>query len=244
MKHIIAMIMTLSVFANLAFAEQERVSREEWRIGVGGFYTKQDFPVFNSNSVSSFGDMSAYGGYIIGGGDYFYKRFKIQVFIEAHFGNSTQGSFSSRDGWLKFGFNTLSSQNPLYVNIGFFGDSGATGSTRDNDRVQASTNALTLGIDGWLSAGERLRWEYSADYDYITSKKYAYSTGANTFAGYYSGGDGSYGLRASVGFSYQFKDDLFYYVKLRAKYQNVTYNPTLPTANNLVGMLEIGIGGR
>ena len=66
MKHIIAMIMTLSVFANLAFAEQERVSREEWRIGVGGFYTKQDFPVFNSNSVSSFGDMSAYGGYIIG----------------------------------------------------------------------------------------------------------------------------------------------------------------------------------
>ena len=130
------------------------------------------------------------------------------------------------------------------VNIGFFGDSGATGSTRDNDRVQASTNALTLGIDGWLSAGEKLRLEYSADYDYITGKEYAYSTGANTFAGYYSGGDGSYGLRASVGFSYQFKDDLFYYVKLRAKYQNITYNPTLPTASNLIGMVEIGLGGR
>jgi len=244
MKHIIATIMALSVLANLAFAEQEQVSKTEWRVGAGGFYAQQDFPIFSSNSVSSFGDMNAYGGYIIGGGDYFYKRLKIQLFIEGHFGSSTQGGFSTRDGWLKFGFNTLSSENPLYINIGFFSDSNAQGSTRDNDRVKTSANALSLGLDGWIKTGEKLRWEYSADYDYIMGKEYAYSTGANGFAGYYSNADGSYGVRASIGFSYQFREDLFYYVKLRAKYQNITYNPALPTANNLVGMVEIGIGGR
>lgn len=70
----------------------------------------------------------------------------------------------------------------------------------------------------------------------------------NYIGGRYNGvkfgyGDG-YGIRASLGFSYQLKEKLFYYVKLRAKYQNITYNPASPAASNLIGMVEIGLGGR
>lgn len=244
MKHIIKMIIALLVCANLTFAQQEQASTAEWRIGIGGLYAQQDFPIFSNNSVSGFGEANAYGGYIIGGGDYFYKRFKIQLFVDGSFGNSTRGSFSGIDSWLKFGFNTISSENPLYINIGLFSDYTAQGSTLDNNRVRTTTGAFSVGIDGWIKVGEKLRYEYSADYDYIINKDYAYSTGANTFAGYYSNRDGDYGIRASLGFSYQFKEDLFYYVKLRAKYQNITYNPAFPTTQNLVGMVEIGIGGR
>ena len=242
---LIAIIASMLALCQIALAEQERVSREEWRIGIGGIYAQQDFPILNAGAVNGFGDISAYGGYISGGGDYFYKRFKTQVFVDAIFGNSTRNSFNSMNVWAKFGLNLASQQNPLYINIGIFGDYTAQGTSSENNRIKTSTVALSVGVDGWLRDGEKLRYEYSADYDYIFGQEYAYSTGGNTFAGYYAGDNhGSYGIRASVGFSYQFKDDLFYYVKLRAKYQNITYNPTLPTTQNLVGMVEIGLGGK
>lgn len=196
MRIFIAVAMGVALCASTASAEHN--SSELWRIGVGGIYASKDIPTLSNNTPNGMGDVSAYGGYLTGGGDAFYKRLKLQVFVDAIFGNSTRNSFNGSNAWLKLGFNIASPNNPLYVNVGIFGDYTRYGSTRDNNALKTYTTALSLGIDGWLSAGERLRWEYSADYDYITSKEYAYSTGANTFAGYYSGGDGSYGLRASV----------------------------------------------
>ena len=194
----------------------------EVRIGIGGLYGKRDLTPTN--------DVTHSGGYLSLSADSIYQRFKMGTIIDFGAGSSsrTNAPFLLYDVLFKVGLNLASYNNPLYVNIGI-----ATSQLYDdtrNETFRFRTIEYVAGVEGNIKAGERLRYEYSADYLYV---------GGGSYGGIKLDDSSSYGIRASLGFSYQLKEKLFYYVKLRAKYQNITY-----TANNLIGMVEIGIGGR
>lgn len=230
-------IFTSLILSTLAHAE----ITGEGRIGIGGVYSQKDIPTQTSNT-----DVKDYGGYLALTGDtIFLKRLKTGANIDLGIGPNTRSNpFSFIDYSIKLGFNIASLDNPFWINIGLIGGHYSNG-TRKNNGIDTGYRASSIGIEGRIKANDRLRYEYSADYDYILSKEYSASGGNNSATTYYdttNGGD--YGIRASLGFSYQLKEKLFYYVKLRAKYQNITYNPAFPTTQNLVGMVEIGLGGR
>ncbi len=206
------------------------VSANDWsaegRVGIGGLYGKRD--------LAPMSDATNSGGYLSFYASETYKRFKFSVVFDLGAGNSSRINepFYFYDTMLKFGLNLASYDNPLFVYVGtatdrYYDDTGS-------NAFKINTLGLLAGVEGSIKSGERLRYEYGVDYNYIGGRYNGVKFGY---------GDG-YGIRASLGFSYQLKEKLFYYVKLRAKYQNITYNPTLPTANNLIGMVEIGIGGR
>lgn len=212
----------------------------EGRIGIGGVYGQKDIPTQTSNT-----DVKDYGGYLALTGDtIFLKRLKTGANIDLGIGpNSRSNPFGFIDYSIKLGLNIASLDNPFWINIGLAGSDYSNGKRKDNG-ISTGYFASSLGIEGRIKANDRLHYEYSADYDYIVSKEYSASANNSTTTYYDTTNGGDYGIRASLGFSYQFKEDLFYYVKLRAKYQNITYNPAFPTTQNLVGMVEIGIGGR
>lgn len=229
-------IFTSLILSTLAHAE----ITGEGRIGIGGVYSQKDIPTQTSNT-----DVKDYGGYLaITGDTIFLKRLKTGANIDLGIGPNTRSNpFSFIDYSIKLGFNIASLDNPFWINIGLIGGHYSNG-TRKNNGIDTGYRASSIGIEGRIKANEKLRYEYSADYDYILSKEYAASSNNSTTTHYDTAKGGDYGIRASLGFSVQLKEDLFYYVKLRAKYQNITYNPAFPTTQNLVGMVEIGIGGR
>ena len=199
---------------------------EEGRVGIGGLYGKRD--------LAPMSDVTNSGGYLSFSAYETYKRFKFSAIIDLGAGSSSRINepFLFYDVMLKFGLNIASYDNPLFVYVGtatdkYYDDSGS-------NAFIIKTLGLLAGVEGSIKAGERLRYEYGVDYNYIDGEYNGVKFGF---------GDG-YGIRASLGFSYQLKEKLFYYVKLRAKYQNITYNPASPAASNLIGMVEIGLGSR
>ncbi|WP_394953659.1 hypothetical protein [uncultured Helicobacter sp.] len=200
---------------------------EEYRFGIGGLYGTRDLAPDNN--------VTNVGGVLVLSSDGVYKRFKLAPTIMLGAGDSSRHNapFVFYDFLVKVGLNIASYEHPLYINVGI-GSTQLYDDTRD-DTFKVRTTEYLAGLEGIIKKSEKLRYEYSADYHYV---------GAGSYGGIRISDNGSYGIRASLGFSYQLGEKLFYYVKLRAKYQNITYNPSLPTAQNLVGMVEIGLGGR
>ncbi len=208
----------------------------EARIGLGGIYSQRDLPSQNLHTTSK-----DYGGYLTLSGDIsFFQRLKLGAITDIGMGSNTNNNSSTFfDPSVKLGFNTSYSHNPLWINVGFTG--GAYRYDITPNRIYTAYFAASAGFEGRIQSGEKLYYEYTADYDYILHDQISTKTPSIAIT---HTNNGNYGIRASIGFSYKLSENIFYYIKFRAKYQNLAYHQTLPTANNLIGMIEIGIGGK
>ena len=214
------------------------------RLGVGGMY-------------GEYADTEAAGINLAGGYINFYARGaspkeRVQFVLDTHFGanKGNMGNFpvsADRSDTLgvffevrpMLGLNLLTQSFPLYLNIAY------TFNLTNSDSGKNNTNGFVnylhqvgAELEGIIRRSERLRYEYSAGYDYVFSGFYrARADGAQTnLSGY------SYGVRASLGFAYNLSESVHYYMKLKAKYYNLAQSGIHPHTQQYIGMLELGVG--
>lgn len=242
MRKIFITGMFLSVFGSMVYAD----SSSDIRIGFGGLYSTHQSGVGGK-------EFNATGGYLTLIGRDFSKdgRFFGDGGGELAFARSVEKGSSSGnlyffgEAHLKYGVNLSSNNRPLYLNLGYSWDSILTdfASTPESQKaVGLRTNLHLVGIDlqGFIHRGERLTLEYNVGYWYPF------------YGAYY--GDGVYSrikdysqvFKAQVGFAYKISPKISYFMNLKAKYYDLAKSHlnstfTYPKAQNLVGMLELGL---
>ncbi len=230
-------------YHNVCYVFCESCPDNVMRIGVGGMYGEYRSEDFVSNLAGGYLNIYARGAS---------PKERVQFALDMHFGanKGNMGNFPvsmDRSDTLgvflevrpMLGLNLLTQNFPLYLNIAY------TFNLTNSDSGKNNTNGFVnylhqIGaeLEGIIKSSEKLRYEYSVGYDYVFSGFYrSRLDGAQTDLGGYN-----YGVRASLGFAYNLSENVHYYMKLKAKYYNLSQIGIYPHTQQYIGMLEFGVG--
>lgn len=198
-------------------------------VGIGGFYN-------TSNGDNA--KLSYSGGYLsLGGVDVFFDRLQAGGDIKAGYGynknsfmNKPNASSIYLDFVAKFGFNTLSTNIPLFVNIILGYDNQFTIRNKGVGRHLATVGAE---LDGKLPLGS-MKLTYSGGYSWV-------------FSGAYNIDNEPYKLsnghiaHASLGMLINLSDKIAFYTKAIGKYYMLGAADIFPKSKVWSGNLEFGI---
>lgn len=211
-------------------------------VGIGGAY-------YNLNAS----DVLSQAYYLYIGAKYVWSA-RAQFGFDVRIGagkNNLKGTFPTTlktnagyfyyDAKLKGGFNVLSKDNPLFINI-----FGSMVSQTPSNSFGRAYSLLGVELDGNVAIGENLKLTYGAGYGWL-------------YARYWYGNDTSakienslknFEVNTSMGISYEFGGGYAYFARIIGRYQNIgasseaTYENALvsyPKSSNYAGMLEMGV---
>ena len=210
-------------------------------IGIGATY-------YNFNA----GDVLSPAYYLVADGKYVWSaRAQVGLLVRAGMGSNelkgtfpatlkTKGSYFFLDAKLKAGWNVLSKDYPLFLNI--FGE---IVSQTPKESFGRSYSVVGLEVDGNVPLGENLKLTYGASYGVLTASYFYDNTRANA-----PNSSSNFEATANVGISYEFGNGYAYFARIIGRYQNIgasseaTYENaqvSYPKSSNYAGMLEMGV---
>ena len=210
-------------------------------IGIGGAYYS-----YNASDVVS----PAY--YLVADGKYVWSaRAQVGLLVRAGMGsNELKGTFPTTlktkanyfffDAKLKAGWNVLSKDYPLFLNI--FGE---LVSQTPKESFGRAYSVVGLELDGNIPVGGNLKLIYGASYGVLYASYFYDSVRANV-----PNSASNFEATANVGISYEFGNGYAYFARIIGRYQNIGASNTATYENNLVsypkstnyaGMLEMGV---
>lgn len=233
----------------------QNVGKSDLRIGIGGMY--------DSHNLNDNGTISSTLGHIVVSGKDFYLDDRVYAELNARWGIGSAKS-SGISGFdtksenrksgiqevdIKFGYNLLGQQNPLYVVFGASLDSYGTNaistiSTNPSEQrygLNILLYSLELGFRGFVRSSSALSIEYGITYNQVLNDKLHrinhISLDNDGFA---------YGIKGSLGIAYEFNRYVELFANAHVKYFDLpatsTLNPHYPASSNITGMLEFGVG--
>ena len=212
-----------------------------FRVGIGGFYGDYASGI-NGNSFKNA------GGYvnIIARGFNETQNFIVEGGGDIGFGKGSNqtnvsGNMSMYEGFLNVGYNIATQTYPLYLKLEY-----AYGRIREkmNDSSLLTDLHQIGGILHGFVNTQQITYEYALGYYYVP---HAYHYNRTQDSEIRLGVDGyTYALKAQVGFAYKISPKISYFMNLKAKYYDLAKSHlnstfTYPKAQNLVGMLELGL---
>lgn len=210
-------------------------------VGIGGAY-------YNLNNS----DMLSQAYYLYLGSRYVWSA-RAQVGLDVRVGvakNTLEGTFPPTlknnvsylffDIKLKGGWNILSKDYPLFINI--FGQ--MVGQAPESSFGRAYS-LLGLELEGSAPVGENLKLTYGVGYGWLYGAYFYERERARV-----PNSASNFEINANVGINYEFGNGYAYFARIVGKYQKIgtsnaiTYqnaSVSYPASNNYAGMLEMGI---
>lgn len=215
------------------------------RIGLGGVYHADSLQGQNLN---------AFGGFIALSADGMYKRFKTSLYGRFGLSSTGQGRMVGNYEVLpKFGFNILTHNVPLYVNLIFYYDDRGivtTGAGAGNG-IDVAHRSFGIGgeLEGKIPLGSSVALEYGAGYTYDPGIAYRFYPSENLSL--VARGGGASTILAHIGMAFDINEYMHSYARLTGRYQYLPASPVVDYAgtqyaisarNAFSAMFEVGIG--
>lgn len=198
------------------------------------------------------GDVLSPAYYLVGDGRYVWSaRAQVGLLVRGGYGsNSLKGTFPTTlktkadyfflDVKLKAGWNILSKDYPLFLNV--FGE--IVSQTPKKSFGRAHT-VVGLELEGSAPVGENLKLTYGAGYGVLAASYYYEDVRADA-----PNSMKNFEVSANVGVNYELSSGYAYFARIIGKYQKIGASNTVtyqnasvsyPASNNYAGMLEMGI---
>lgn len=210
-------------------------------IGIGVAY-------YNFNA----GDVISPAYYLVGDGKYVWSaRAQVGLLVRAGMGSNqlkgtlqaglkNNASYFFLDAKLKAGWNVLSKDYPLFLNV--FGEIVSQTPKKSFGRAYS---VVGLELDGNIPMGGNLKLTYGASYGVLFASYFYDNVRSNV-----PNSASNFEASANVGINYEFSNGYAYFARIIGRYQNIgasntaTYNGnsvSYPKSSNYAGMLEMGV---
>ena len=210
-------------------------------IGIGATY-------YNFNA----GDVISPAYYLVADGRYVWSaRAQVGLLVRVGMGSNnlrgtfpttlkTKASYFLLDAKLKAGWNVLSKDYPLFLNV--FGELVSQTPTKSFGR---SYSVVGLELDGNIPVGGNLKLTYGASYGVLVASYFYDNTRSKV-----PNSSSNFEASANVGISYEFSNGYAYFARIIGRYQSIgasseaTYENALvsyPKSSNYAGMFEMGV---
>nr|QGT50236.1 hypothetical protein Helico6505_0680 [uncultured Helicobacter sp.] len=150
------------------------------------------------------------------------------------------------EGFFNVGYNLATQNYPLYLKLEYAYGTFAEEIQDNATALRTSLHQIGGVLHGFIHTQGKMTYEYALGYYYVFYG-YHYFYPNNQDSGIRSRiNDYTYALKAHIGFTYNFTERFGVFMNLKARYYDIAKshrNATFdyPKAQNLVGMLELGL---